>query len=211
MLQVVAREHAATPPQRRALEGWSSARHFDGPIERSANDPTRAGRHCAVAAASPDPCVGPRSETVGARSAEQRSWVCCAARPEWPLASRDGRLAKDDGPGNSAGTVALEPLRRGTAAIAFRRADRHLGEIGLRCAAAKQARRQSALCRTSSAAVYSDARSAGMVLISTTNLVTLPAPPSACCCVCRLQSPLCAACSAFAAAVALLVHCRSSV
>ena len=117
--------------------------------------------------------------------------MCCAARPEWPLASRDGRLAKADGPGNSAGTVALEPLRRGTAAIAFRRADRHLGEIGLRCAAAKQARRQSALCRTS-AAVYSDARSAGMVLISATNLATLPAPPSSCCCVCRLLSPLCA-------------------
>eukprot|EP01046_Picozoa_sp_COSAG06_P023263 COSAG06_NODE_1840_length_8239_cov_3.113145_6_plen_127_part_00 len=58
--------------------------------------------------------------------------MCCAARPEWPLASRDGRLAKADGPGNSVGTVALEPLRRGTAAITFRRADRHLGEIGLR-------------------------------------------------------------------------------
>ena len=52
-------------------------------------------------------------------------------------------------------------------------------------------RRQSALCRTS-AAVYSDARSAGMVLISATNLATLPAPPSSCCCVCRLLSPLCA-------------------
>ena len=78
------------------------------------------------------------------------------------------------------------------------------------CGEIKQARRQSALCRTS-AAVYSDARGAGMVLISTTNLVTLPAPPSSCCCVCRLQSPLCAACSAFAVVVALLVLCLSIV
>jgi hypothetical protein len=55
------------------------------------------------------------------------------------------------------------------------------------------------------------ARGAGTVLISTTNLVTLPAPPS-CYCVCRLQPPpLCAACSAFAAAVALLVLCLSIV
>ena len=72
------------------------------------------------------------------------------------------------------------------------------------CGEIKQARRQSALCRTS-AAVCSHVRAAGTVLISTTNLVTLPAPPS-CYCVCRLQPPpLCAACSAFAAAVALLV------
>ena len=62
----------------------------------------------------------------------------------------------------------------------------------------KQARQQSALCRTS-AAVCSHARGAGTVLISTTNLVTLPAPP------------LCAAGSAFAAAVALLVLCLSIV
>ena len=38
---------------------------------------------------------------------------------------------------------------------------------------------------------------AGMVLISTTNLVTLPAPPSSCSscccsCVCHLRPPLCA-------------------
>ena len=32
-----------------------------------------------------------------------------------------------------------------------------------------------------------------------------------CCCVCRLQSPLCAACSAFAVVVALLVLCLSIV
>ena len=62
-----------------------------------------------------------------------------------------------------------------------------------------------------SAAVCLDARAAGTVLISTTNLVTLPAPPS-CYCVCRLQPPpLCSACSAFAAAVALLVLCLSIV
>ena len=54
------------------------------------------------------------------------------------------------------------------------------------------------MCRTS-AAVCSHARGAGTVLISTTNLVTLPAPP------------LCAAGSAFAAAVALLVLCLSIV
>ena len=78
------------------------------------------------------------------------------------------------------------------------------------CGEIKHARRQSALCRTS-AAVCLDARAAGTVLISTTNLVTLPAPPS-CYCVCRLQPPpLCAACSAFAAAVALLVLCLSIV
>ena len=78
------------------------------------------------------------------------------------------------------------------------------------CGESKQARRQSALCRTS-AAVCSHARAAGTVLISTTNLVTLPAPPS-CYCVCRLQPPpLCCACSAFAAAVALLVLCLSIV
>jgi hypothetical protein len=76
------------------------------------------------------------------------------------------------------------------------------------CGEIKHARRQSALCRTS-AAVCSDARATGTVLISTTNLVTLPAPPS-CYCVCRLQPPpLCSACSAFAAAVALLVLCLS--
>jgi hypothetical protein len=77
----------------------------------------------------------------------------------------------------------------------------------------KQARRQSAMCHIS-AAVCSDARAAGTVLISTTNLVTLPAPPcSSSCYVCRrLQSPsLCSACSAFAAAVALLVLCLSIV
>ena len=55
------------------------------------------------------------------------------------------------------------------------------------CGESKQARRQSALCRTS-AAVCSHARAASTVLISTTNLVTLPAPPS-CYCVCRLQPP----------------------
>ena len=53
------------------------------------------------------------------------------------------------------------------------------------CGEIKHARRQSALCRTS-AAVCLDARAAGTVLISTTNLVTLPAPPS-CYCVCRLS------------------------
>ena len=59
-------------------------------------------------------------------------------RPDWPLASRARSSAKADGPDDSAGTVPLEPLRRGRAAIAFRRADRHLGEIGLRCAAASK-------------------------------------------------------------------------
>ena len=53
-------------------------------------------------------------------------------RPNWPLASRAGRRAKADGPISSIGSIPLESLRRGRAAVAFRRADRHLGEIGLR-------------------------------------------------------------------------------
>ena len=50
-------------------------------------------------------------------------------RPNWPLASRAGRRAKADGAVHSAGTIPLESLRRGRAAVAFRWSDRHLGEI----------------------------------------------------------------------------------
>ena len=50
-------------------------------------------------------------------------------RPNWPLASRAGRRAKADGAVHSAGTIPLESLRRGRAAVAFRWYDRHLGEI----------------------------------------------------------------------------------
>jgi hypothetical protein len=57
---------------------------------------------------------------------------------------------------------------------------------------------------------------AGMVLISTTNLATLPAPPSccsSCCCssVCHPRPPLCAMLRAerFPAAGALLALCLS--
>jgi hypothetical protein len=40
-----------------AHEGWKSVRWCDGPSRRLANGLARAGRHCAVAAASPDPCA----------------------------------------------------------------------------------------------------------------------------------------------------------
>jgi hypothetical protein len=60
---------------------------------------------------------------------------------------------------------------------------------------------------------------AGMVLISTTNLVTLPAPPSccsSCCCscVCHLRPPLCAVLRAERSVRRVLSWpsvCRSSV
>ena len=91
LLQVVAREHAATPPRRLALEGWSSARRFDGPIERSANDPTRAGRHFAVAAASPNLCAGlcSRDGGRGAPSRGVRGAVPCDQIGRWRAARGD--------------------------------------------------------------------------------------------------------------------------
>ena len=51
--------------QGRAREGWSPARHFDGPSMRSLSGPTRAGRHCGVVVASPDPCAGAYSRDAG--------------------------------------------------------------------------------------------------------------------------------------------------
>ena len=48
-----------------AREGWSPARHFDGPSMRSLSGPTRAGRHCGVVVASPDPCAGACSRDAG--------------------------------------------------------------------------------------------------------------------------------------------------
>jgi hypothetical protein len=43
--------------QRRARGGWKSLRRCDDRSRRLKNDLARAGRHCAVAAASPDPCA----------------------------------------------------------------------------------------------------------------------------------------------------------
>ena len=100
------------PPWGRGREGWRPARRFDGPSRRSASGPTRAGRHCAVAAASLATSVRDhaRRQTVGGRSAKPWSWACYAARPKWPLAGRGGRWAKADGPGSPAGTVLLDSV-----------------------------------------------------------------------------------------------------
>ena len=80
--------------QRRAREGWESLRRCDDRSRRLKNDLSRASRHCAVAAASSDPCARACSGDGGReRRAKELGVLCRTAN----LAASETRGALSQG------------------------------------------------------------------------------------------------------------------
>jgi hypothetical protein len=80
--------------QGRAHEGWKSVRWCDDLSRRSATGLARAGRHCEVAAASPDPCARACSGDAGwERGAVELGVLCRTTK----LAASETRGALSQG------------------------------------------------------------------------------------------------------------------